>query len=140
MRRFAFAFGAALFYGLAPNLAKWGLLGGMPQALGTAIMTATVLPIYYAMMVVSRRSFAPPKVDPVTMVFVALAGITHTVGSLFQFAALKLEYVSIVQSVINLNPLVAVSFLLLLGTEKVSRNLIIGTVLVVMGSILVVTR
>lgn len=139
MSRYGFALAAALFYGMAPNLAKWGLIGGMPQALGTVISTATVVPIYYAVIVWSQRRLLP-RVDPTAMVFVALAGITHTVGTLFQFAALKMEYVSVVQSVINLNPLVTVSFLLLLGTEKVSRNLVIGTALVVMGSILVVTR
>lgn len=140
MSRYTFAFAAALLWGISPNIAKWGLIGGMPQGLGVVISTAAALPIYYALMVVSRRRFFLPRVDLATFVFVVLAGMTHTVGTLFQFAALKLEYISIVQSVINLNPLVAVFFLLVLGTEKVDRNLIIGTALVVGGSILVLTR
>lgn len=140
MSRYSFAFAAAFFYGITPNIAKWGLIGGMPQALGAVISTAAVVPIYYAMMAVSQRRLFLPKVDAVTLGFVVLAGVTHTVGTLFQFAALKMEYVSVVQSVINLNPLFAIAFLLLLGTEKVSRNLIIGTMLVVVGSILVITK
>lgn len=140
MSRYAFALLAAFFYGISPNIAKWGLVGGMPQGLATVVSTASAVPIYYAMMVARRKRFYLPRVEPGALVFVVLAGATHTVGTLFQFAALKMEYISIVQSVINLNPLVAMFFLLILGSEKVSRNLIIGTVLVVVGSILVVTR
>lgn len=140
MSRYGFAFACALFYGLTPVLARSGLTAGMPQALGTVISTAAALPFFYVMMVVTRRSFALPKADPVSLGFIALAGVTHTMGTLMQFAALKLEMVSVVQSLINLNPLVAVFFLLILGTEKVSRSLVVGTLLVVGGSILVVTR
>jgi len=140
MSRYGFAVACAFFYGLSPVIARSGLVSGMPQALGTVISTAAVLPIYYAIMVVRQRSFSLPMPDPVSLIFIALAGVTHTMGTLMQFAALKLEYVSVVQSLINLNPLFAVSFLLILGIEKVSRNLIIGTLLVVCGSVLVVTR
>lgn len=140
MSRYAFAFAAAFFWGIAPNIAKWGLIGGMPQALGTVISTASAVPIYYVMMAISQRRLFLPKVDAVTLGFVVLAGVTHTVGTLFQFAALKMEYVSVVLSVINLNPLFTLAFLLFLGIEKVSRNLIIGTMLVVVGSILVITK
>jgi len=140
LNRYAFALAGAFFYGLSPVIARSGLMAGMPQALGTMISTGAVVPLYYAMLVVSRRSFALPRVDSRTLVFIALAGITHTGGTLMQFAALRLEYVSVVQPLINLNPLFAVMFLLMLGTEKVSRNLVIGTLLVVAGSILVLTR
>lgn len=140
MTRYGFALACAFFYGLSPVIARAGLTAGMPQALGTVISTGAVIPLYYGIMAASRRSFSLPRPDPATFAFIALAGATHTVGTLMQFAALKMEYVSVVQSIINLQPLFAVAFLLMLGTEKVSRNLVIGTVLVVVGSVLVVTR
>lgn len=140
MSRYSFALAGAFFYGIAPVIAKWGLIGGMSQALGTVIMTAAVVPIYYGLLVTRQRSFALPGLDPRTMLFVVLAGVTHTGGTLFQFAALTMEQVSVVLPVVNLYPLVTVAFLLFLGTEKVTRNLVIGTLLVAAGSILVVTR
>jgi uncharacterized membrane protein len=131
---------AALFYGLAPNIAKLGLIGGFSPMAGTIVSTAAVVPLYYGMVAWSQKKLFLPRVAPYYLAFAILAGFTHTLGTLFQFSALRLEYISIVQSVINLNPLVTVLVLLAIRVEKVNRHLMIGTLLVVVGSILVVTK
>lgn len=141
MRAYLPAFGAALMYGLSPIIVKLGLVGGFSPLAGILISIMPSIPLSYLVVRAMHIDFRLAFKDRTALAYVLLAGTVHMIGTLFQYMALRLENASVVQPITATNPLIALFLIFIfLREEKVTIHVVAGATMVVIGSILVVTR
>lgn len=132
---------AALCYSTNPIMVKMGLSISNEPLLGATIGMAAstiVYAIYFFLTGQTRDLFAVPR--RIGWYF-ALAGISSTLGMFAFFAALEHVPATIVAPLVAVAPLVtlALSRLTLQETEHITRLDVLGTILIVVGVVLLVS-
>jgi transporter family protein len=129
-----YAIGAAVFAALTAILGKVGI-SGVESNLGTAIRTAVVLVMAWAMVAVSgrRRRPAVPRRD---LLFIVLSGLATGASWLCYFRALQEGPASVVVPIDKLSILFTVGFSVWVLHERLTRRAALGLALLVLGTLL----
>lgn len=133
----AFGIGAALAYGASSVLVRRAVGVLAPPLVGAAI---ALLSGTLALAVVGARGLKTSLVESRKAIgFLLLSGLAASLGIIASFFALSMAPVVIVSPLQSTNPLFALlwSYLFLGRLEKITRRLVLGTVLLVGGVILV---
>jgi DME family drug/metabolite transporter len=130
-----FGFGAALSYGGSQVLTRHSVSELAPPLLGSAI--ALFWGTLGFSLISARGLFAPSLNYRRGAILFAVAGVLSAIGVIGLFKALALGQVVVVAPVVSTNPLFTLLFavLLLREVEKVSPQVIAGSLLVVAGVI-----
>ncbi|HEU4368431.1 MAG TPA: EamA family transporter [Methylomirabilota bacterium] len=128
---------SATCFGIVAILRKLGL-SGMAPVPGTAVNVTTALVVFTGFLVASGQSRAMVCRGPSLVYFVA-AGLTENLGVFLVVLALSLGTVSVVAPLTNATPLFVIVFSLLFlrGIETLNARVIGGSVLVVVGAVLI---
>lgn len=132
--------GAALAFGLEPILANFGFTAGTPAPVGLAIKTAAawvgfVLYLWW-------RDRVPTQLDirETNTHWLVLAGLGYTLFLVGYYVGLEIAPVNIVMPIIITNTLFVVALSALFmpqRLERVTRRLVVASVIVIIGAILV---
>ena len=134
-----FALGAAFFAGLTAILAKIGV-EGVSSNLGTCIRTVVIL-IFILLLVSFRREWPHPgQLNPRSMIFLALSGLTTGLSWLCYYRALQGGPVSLVAPIDKLSLVVAVGLAVLVLGERLTPGQWLGTSLMTAGALLLAFR
>ena len=131
---FFYAAASAVFAALTSILGKIGI-DGVESNLGTAIRTAVVLIMAWAMVWVQRRQGRPLTFDRRESGFIALSGLATGASWLFYFMALQQGIVSVVVPIDKLSILITVAFSTLVFHERLSKRGALGLILLCVGTI-----
>ena len=127
---------SALFAALTAVLAKIGV-SNINSNLATSIRTV-VITIFAWSIVFFQKSFHGLNSLPKhSVLFLILSGLTTGLSWLFYFKALQLGSVSKVVPIDKLSLVLAVVFGALFLSEKITLNVIFGSVLMTLGAILI---
>jgi DME family drug/metabolite transporter len=132
---------AALCYSTNPVMVKLGLRSSNEPVLGAAIGMAASTLVYLMYFVGARRTQELFTVPPWVGWYFAASGLCSTLGVFSFFAALQYIPAAVVAPLTGVAPLVTLtlSYFLLHEMERISTMDVIGTVLIVMGVILLVS-
>jgi len=132
-----YALGSAVFAALTAILGKLGIVG-VESNLGTAIRTAVVLVMAWAMVAVSGR-LRPLRSLPRREVMLVLAsGLTTGASWLCFYRALQDGPASVIVPIDKLSILVTVAFSILILRERLSRRYLAGLALLTLGTLAMV--
>ena len=130
-----FALGSAVFAALTSILGKIGIQG-VPSTLGTAIRTAVVLVMAWAMVLVEDKGRNVREISRRELGFLVLSGIATGASWLCYYQALQDGLASVVVPIDKLSMLVSIAFSFLVFHEKLHRRCLGGLVLIVVGTLL----
>jgi transporter family protein len=130
-----YAIGSALFAALTSILGKIGITG-VESNLGTALRTMVVLVMAWIVVGVAGELPKLRKVARRDMTFIVLSGVATGASWLCYYRALQLGPASLVVPIDKLSILVTIGFATFVLHEKITRNAIIGLVLIVGGTLL----
>ncbi len=135
MKAVWFALLSALVWGTAPLIFKLGLRGEIPPLAGIFFHNLTAAVVALLSMLIVRESFAYPLRD----VLIVCAGgfISGFLGLLLYYKAIKVGEVSVVAPIVASSPLWASLFAFILLGENFTLHKLLGTILVVIGVILI---
>lgn len=135
---FALPFLAAFFLGLEPTFAKLGFAGGSSPLVGLAIKTA-VASIVFVIYVLSRYGRSSLVFARENLHWYVAAGVANTTFLGAYYAALEVTKVSIVVPILQTSPILIalLSIVFLPSLERVTPRLITGTLIVVVGAVLI---
>jgi drug/metabolite transporter (DMT)-like permease len=131
---------AAMCIGMSENLRRMGLLEVGNPFLGAAIASSAAL-TFILIILASQRflssakaKFKPAAISRNSIPFLA-AGVCNALGFLSSFGALSLKEVTIITPLMATSPLfvLLISSVFLKRLEIITRNVVIGTLLVVVG-------
>jgi len=133
-------FGCGLAWGITPIFIKLGLKDAGSPVAGTFIsfLAATlVLSIFWLN---QRERISAARMSGRAVVMFILAGMLAFIATLTRYIALSLAPASVVVPLVSISPifLLILSFLINRDLEIFSRTIVIGTVAVVIGTILLV--
>ncbi|MBP8961016.1 EamA family transporter [Patescibacteria group bacterium] len=131
-----FAFMSALFAALTAILAKVGV-ANINSNLATAIRTVVITVFSWSIVLFSGEFHGLNSLSKHSVFFLILSGLTTGISWLFYFRALQLGNVSKVVPIDRLSLVLVVVFGALFLSEKVTLNVIIGSVLMATGAILI---
>lgn len=128
---------SATCFGIVAILRKLGL-SGMAAVPGTAVNVTTALVVFTGFLLASGQSRAMVCRGPSLVYFLA-AGVTENLGVFLVVLALSLGTVSVVAPLTNATPLFVIVFSLLFlrGIEVLNARVIGGSVLIVVGAVLI---
>lgn len=136
MKSFIFAFLTALCWGAAPILGKMGL-AKLPPFLALSLRSFTISIILLAAGLISGN-FKNLQVDARSFIFIAAEGIMASLlGQLAYYYALKNSEASKVVPVSSSFPLITLALAFLFLNESITLKKILGTMLVILGIILI---
>lgn len=129
--------GAMVFSGISRPISKIGLNGGTPVELGLAIKFSIALLTIISYYLIRGKSPLRPFRVPERSSY-ALAGVFASVGMWFFYFALKTSDVVIVIPFWSLSPLfvLILSYIFLQKLESITKVLVLGTILVIIGAAL----
>lgn len=133
----AFGIGAALAYGSSSVLIRQAVGALAPPLVGAAI---ALLSGTLALAVIGARGLKTSLAQSRKSIgFLLLSGVAASLGIISSFFALSMAPVVIVSPLQSTNPLFALlwSYLFLGRLERITRRLVLGTILLVAGVILV---
>lgn len=130
-----YAIGSAVFAALTSILGKIGITG-VESNLGTALRTMVVLVMAWIVVGVAGELPKLRKVARRDMTFIVLSGVATGASWLCYYRALQLGPASLVVPIDKLSILVTIGFATFVLHEKITRNAIIGLVLIVGGTLL----
>lgn len=130
-----FALGSAVFAALTSILGKIGIQG-VPSTLGTAIRTAVVLVMAWAMVLVEQKGGGVREISRGELGFLVMSGIATGASWLCYYQALQDGLASVVVPIDKLSMLVSIAFSNLVFHEKLHRRCLCGLVLIVVGTLL----
>ncbi len=128
---------AALFFGFADSIMKFGLnLMGFP-IIGSAVMSTTAL-ASLTLFLICKGDFSLP-IREEGSIYLVISGIIASFFLIAFFTALSFGTVVLVSPLTGTSPLFVLLFshLFLKGIEKVTRHLAIGAIVIIVGSALV---
>ena len=136
MRRLAgvaFAFGAALAYGASQVIIRHSVEGVASPLVGSLIALACGT-LGFAVVSAKNLGYSRGRMRR-GAAFFAAAGIFSALGVLMMFQALGRAQVVVVSPLVATNPLFTLVFaaLLLRGVERITRQIVLGALLVVAG-------
>lgn len=129
-----FALGSAVFASLQSILAKVGITG-VESNLGTAIRTAVVLVMAWAMVLVTGKADQVGKVDGRELLFICLSGLATGGSWLCYYHALQDGPASVVVPIDKLSVLVVVLFARVVFGERLSKRSGFGLALLTAGTL-----
>lgn len=139
-KAFVLGFGCGVAFGLSPICVKLGLKdSGSPVAAALISYMAATVVLSFSLVKHQKRSSIAHITSPAAVLFF-IAGLLSFVAQLFRYMALSLAPASVVIPIISSAPvfLLFFSFLLNRKLEIFSIPVIIGAVMVVVGTILLV--
>ena len=125
---------SAVFAALTSIFAKIGL-NGIESNLGTAIRTAVVLVIAWAIVFAKKKHWLIPSISRRDLLFIVLSGITTGASWLCYYNAIQTGVVSVVVPIDKLSILITVGFSVLFLKEKLRRRAWAGLFFIVCGTI-----
>jgi transporter family protein len=132
---------AALLYASSTNLRKMGLTNHYPPILGAAITsTVSFLVIIVSTVLESTRKKSwNIELNAYSLKFFLIASIGSSTAFLLYFMALSGSELIKIQPITSINPLFAMifSYFFLKDEEKISRRIVLGSFLIVLGLVLV---
>lgn len=134
-----FAFGSAFFAGLTAVLAKIGLQNA-DSDLTTALRTIVVLLFAWLMVFVVGSEKTITQISAYSLFFLVLSGLATGASWLCYFKALQLGDVNKVTPVDKSSTVLAMLLAFVLLQEPLSRNMILGMVLIAVGTWLMIQR
>lgn len=135
MKAVWFAILSALVWGTAPLIFKLGLRGEIPPLAGIFFHNLTATIVALLSMLLVRESFIYPLRD---VLIVCIGGfISGFLGLLLYYKAIKTGDVSVVAPIAASSPLWASLFAFALLGESFSLYKLAGTILIVVGVILI---
>ena len=132
-----YALGSAVFAALTAILGKLGIVG-VESNLGTAIRTAVVLVMAWAMVAVSGRRRPLPSLPRREVMLVLASGLTTGASWLCFYRALQDGPASVIVPIDKLSILVTVAFSVLILRERLSRRYLVGLALLTLGTLAMV--
>lgn len=132
---FLFPLGTMFFIGLADPLVKLGLSEGTPVTVGISLTYSICLLILVMYSLWKRIPLLRPFRSKERYLYIG-AGFAHLIGLTFVFLALDLSRVVVAVPLKNLSPffVLLLSYIYLRHLEKITKQLVIGTALVVLGA------
>ncbi|WP_049986583.1 DMT family transporter [Halobellus rufus] len=133
-----FGLASGLFYGLEPTLAKIGIAENVPILVGITIKTVTALVLFVTYLRLSGWSFTARSSS--SWFFIA-AGAANTVFLVSYYAALERAPVTIVYPILQTSPLFIIGLSLLFvpsNLERITWKLVLGSVIIVAGTVIVI--
>lgn len=127
---------AAIFAPLTSILAKIGIQG-VESNLATAIRTAVVLVMAWAIVVGKGKLPLVRRTDRRELGFLAASGVATGASWLFFYYAIQVGQVSVVAQIDKLSLLVSIAFAAIVFKERLSRKSALGLALIVVGTALV---
>lgn len=132
-----FAAGSAIFAALTAILGKVGI-EGIESNLGTAIRTAVVLAMAWAIVLMQGGQRRIPGIDMRSWVFLLLSGLTTGLSWLCFYRALQDGPASVVVPIDKLSILVSIGIGAAVFHEQLSSRAAVGLVLIVAGTLALV--
>ena len=129
-----FAFLAALFAALTSILGKIGI-EGVESNLGTAIRTLVVLVMAWMIVFAQKKHRDVKKIGKKNWNFIILSGIATGLSWLCFYNALQNGPASVVVPIDKLSIVVTIAFAFFILKERVSRNALIGLILLTIGTL-----
>ena len=136
-----FPLGAAVLASVSQNIRKMGLLTIEAPLVASTVSSATSFVCLLVSMSLSGK-MGTLKVNRASMPYYLGAAIFALLGQVCTFIALHRGQVSVVSPIINTTPLfvIGLTALFLRGEEKITKNVVIGVVLLVAGIALITAR
>lgn len=131
-----FALLSAFFASLTAILAKIGIKG-IDSNLATAIRTVVILIFAWAIVMFQGTAKQITSIPRFSLTFLILSGITTGLSWLFYFRALQLGRASQVAPIDKLSLVFTIFLAIIILKEKLSVAVIIGGILMAIGSILI---
>ncbi len=135
---YGFAMGAALSYGASQTVGKHVTTEYAPPLVGTAF--ALLFGLAYVSVMFHRHIPADLKSSPRKgYLWFGLSGIASSLGVTLLYFALSEAPVVVVSPVVAINPLITLTLahLLLQRLERITKRTILGTLLVVLGVVII---
>lgn len=129
-----YAAGSAVFASLTSILGKIGI-SGVESNLGTAIRTAVVLLMAWAMVLITHKTPSLKEIPRKELLFICLSGIATGASWLCYYRALQEGPASVVVPIDKLSILVTVTFSYFVFHERLSKKSGAGLVLIVAGTL-----
>lgn len=136
MTWFIFAFLSALFAAITAILAKIGV-SNINSNLATAIRTVVITVFAWSIVLFQKNFHNLSSISKHSLIFLVLSGLTTGISWLFYFRALQLGNVSKVVPIDKLSLVLTILFGALFLSEKISLQVIVGSVLMTAGAILI---
>ena len=127
----------AVFAALTSILAKVGI-ENVESNLGTAIRTFVVLLMAWAIILSKGKHKKAKTVDGKELLFISLSGVATGASWLCYYYALQKGIVSVVVPIDKMSIVVSIAFSFFVFKEKLSRQALIGLLLMVAGTLLMV--
>ena len=124
---------SAVFAALTAILAKIGVRN-VDSNLATAIRTAVILVITWAVVLVSGSSTRIRSVSGYSLLFLVLSGISTGLSWLFYFKALQSGPASKVAPIDKLSVAITIFLGVLILHERLGRQVVVGGLLILAGS------
>lgn len=126
---------SAVFAAFTAILAKVGIRG-INSDLATAIRTIFILLIAWG--IVLFRKELNTNLTKTNLIFLGLSGIATGLSWIFYFKALQLGKVSQVAPIDKLSVAIAVLLSMVLLHETLTWKIILGTLLIILGSVIII--
>jgi|SRR6185369_1893983 len=130
----AYALISAAFAGLTSVIAKFGLKN-ISGDLGVAIRTTAVLLFVWVNVLTFGHAKQFPNLTRTDLAFLVFSGLTTALSWIFYYKAIKIGEVSLVASIDKASLLITIFLSLWLLKEPLSPKLIIGSALILMGTV-----
>lgn len=127
---------AAAFAALVVVLTKAGLKD-VDSSLAFAIQAVLIISITWGVVAWQGNFSDIRQIEPKTWLLITLAGIATTLSTLFSFKALSLGNASYVTTVERSSLVIAIILSVIFLKEKLSWQLIAGSILIISGAILI---
>jgi len=128
---------SALFAALTAILAKVGIKG-VDSDLATAFRTIVILIIAWGIVFAKNGTTGISALSKNNIIFLTLSGVATGLSWIFYFRALHLGEVSYVAPVDKASVAIAIILSVLFLGETVTLKMLIGTVLVIAGTIVII--
>jgi drug/metabolite transporter (DMT)-like permease len=139
-RAFALGLGCSLAFGISPIFIKLGLAGSQSPVAGAFIAFVAATVVLSASLIHPNRRMSMAGMSGSAAGLFVMAGLLGGTANLLRFAALKLSPASTAVPLVSISPIFVIflSFVFNRQLEIFNRFVIMGTVMVVIGSILIV--
>ena len=133
-------FGCGLAWGVSPIFIKLGLSGSQSPVAGAFVSFSAATAFLSLSLVNRKRRTAFTHITPAAAALFFIAGLLSCSANLTRFVALGLAPASVVAPLVSITPVFQLifSFLFNRQLEIFSRSVIMGTVTVVIGTILLI--
>jgi drug/metabolite transporter (DMT)-like permease len=126
--------GAACFYAASSTFRKIGL-NILPESVLGAVVGASMSLIIYPMYLAASQRLGDFKLARSSLPYLVVGGVVVSLTWIAMFYAFKLGSVSVVSSLMGTSPLfsLVLSAILLKETEKITKKVVIGSIVIVAG-------